>query len=128
MPTISPTSARARRLRPGPPKDRDAGDSSLPAERSSRSDVQPGRGPDLREPRVQPGRGPDLRGDLNAEVAEPRTFNRLRPGPPKDREAEDTRRQFGPVAQPAAVRKVIRKRREADPVTPLVDPILVADR
>ncbi len=96
MPTISQLGTRVRRLRPGPPIDRDAGDSS------PRTDVQPGRGPDLREPRVQPGRGPDLRGDLDTEAAEPRTLNRLRPGPPKDREVENTRRQFGPVAQPAA--------------------------
>ena len=81
MPTISQSSARARRLRPGPPKDRNAGDSSLPAERSSRSDVQPGRGPNLREPRVQPGRSPELREELEPQRASPRFL----PGPPKDR-------------------------------------------
>ena len=83
MPTISQSGTRVRRLRPGPPMDRDVGNSSPP------TDVQPGRGADLREPRVQPGRGPELRCDLDAAAAEPRTRNRLRPGSPKDQEAED---------------------------------------
>ncbi len=100
MPKVMTAGARPSRLRAGPPEDRDAL-GPIVAE-SRKAAVQPGRGPDLREPRVQPGRGPDLRGDLDAEAAEPRTRNRLRPGPPKDREAEDTRLQFGPVAQPAA--------------------------
>lgn len=39
MPTISQLGTRVRRLRPGPPIDRDAGDSRLPAERSPRTDV-----------------------------------------------------------------------------------------
>ena len=58
MPTISPSSARARRPRTGLLNDRDAGGSSLPT-----------------------GRSPDLRGDLDAESAEPRTRNRLRASP-----------------------------------------------
>ena len=100
MPKVVTAGARPSRLRAGPPEERDAL-GPIVAE-SRKAAVQPGRGPDLREPRVQPGRGPDLRGDLDAEAAEPRTRARLRPGPPKDREAEDTRLQFGPIAQPAA--------------------------
>ena len=100
MPKIVTAGARPSRLRAGPPEERDAL-GPVVAE-SRKAAVQPGRGPDLREPRAQPGRGPDLRGDLDAEAAESRIRNRLRPGPPKDREAEDTRLQFGPIAQPLA--------------------------
>jgi len=99
MPKVVTAGARPSRLRAGPPEERDAL-GPIVAE-SRKAAVQPGRGPDLREPRVQPGRGPDLRGDLDVEAAEPRTRNHLRPGPPKDREVEDTRLQFGPIAQPA---------------------------
>ncbi len=110
MPKVVTAGARPGRLRAGPPKDRDALEPS--ATEVLRAAVQPGRGPDLRESRVQPGRGPDLRGDLDAEAAPPHTLNRLRPGPPKDREAEDTRLQFGLIAQPAANPAAVANREE----------------